>query len=160
MRFRYKVLTGLLLVASVLGSSPALAAITDADVAGLGKPIAVEKNAIKDSPTVFQMISRLAVSFGAVLGLIALVAWAARKYLPAQVAPGKSGPIQVLFTRSIGQRKSLLLVRVQDKTVLLGTTPQSVQFLTDVEEGRGAWNEAELQAALAGVDADPSRNAA
>jgi flagellar biogenesis protein FliO len=41
-----------------------------------------------------------------------------------------------------------MLVRVRDKTVLLGVTPQSMQFLTDIDCGAAAWEEAAVQSGL------------
>lgn len=129
-------------------AGPVFSEITDADVAGLGPGTADSPTTFVEPPSMMAYVFRLIVSIGFVFALIFIAARLARKYLPNQTGAGRGGGIEILTTRSIGQRKNLLLVRVADKTVLLGTTAQSVQFLADVDQGVGGWDEAAVQSGL------------
>jgi flagellar biosynthetic protein FliO len=139
------------LIAPLLAASPVAATqITDESIQSLNADPAWlnESKPLDSGQNLGQVFLRLGLSLGLVCGLIYLAAWAARKYLPAQVRPGGKGPIDIVASRAIGPRKSLLLVRVRDKTILLGLSAQGVQFLTDIDQGRGAWDEAAFQAGL------------
>ncbi len=134
--------SALLLV--LLAAGPA-SALTDADIASIayeqpasrsadGAPAAIEP------PSIGELAGKVALSMGLVLGLMAAAAWAARKWLPrqAQATAGRPG-IDILATRVIGPRRSLLLVRAQGRTILIGVTPQSIQALGEFDGGGSDW---------------------
>jgi flagellar biosynthetic protein FliO len=92
---------------------------------------------LDEGPSLGRLFVQMTVALGVVFALMAGVLWAARRWLP-QVG-GRSSRnnairgIEVLATRPIGQRRSLMLVRIADRTLLLGVTPQSIQALTEME---------------------------
>jgi len=72
-----------------------------------------------------------------VIGLLLLMARVARKF---QVSGGKlvakpAGQVEVVSRRSLGKHMSLLVVRVADRTFLVGQGPQQVTMLADLGEG-------------------------
>ena len=129
----------------------AVQAISDEDIASIGREAAVSlTRAVPSAPPTFgSLMVRLMLSLGAVFGLMALVLWAARRWLPRSVQGGRGGQIDVLASRSVGPRRSLLLVRARGKMVLIGLTPQNIQFLTEIEEDQElSWAEAADHAGL------------
>ena len=128
--------------------------ITDEDIAAIGRgavdnPLDGESE-IPGPPSLGGMLGRLIIALGVVFALMAGVLWAARRWLPRSVQPGRGGQIEVLATRSIGSRRNLILVRALGKTVLLGVTPQSIQTLTDfIDDEPVTWAAA---ADAAGID--------
>ena len=65
-----------------------------------------------------------------VLVVAALLVWY-RKYL---IKNGGSGdPIQVLHIKPLGARDRLLVVRIEDRILVLGQTPNQITFLTELE---------------------------
>lgn len=101
------------------------------------------KAAGKDSgPTLPGLVGKLTLALGVVFGLMAVVLWAARRYMP-QLAKNPRGAtaIEILATRPLGARRSLILVRARDKTVLLGVTAQNIQLLTEVDQDPALWQE-------------------
>ena len=143
---RWIVLAGTAIFMFAISRLPAQ--ITDAAVASLGDQVDLVSAPIDEGPGFAGLIARLTFALAAVFGLIFLASWLARKYMPGQIAGGGRGPIEVISTRSVGPRKSLMLVRIQDKTILLGMTAQNLQFLTEVDQGHGGWEEAAVQAGL------------
>lgn len=142
------VLILLLAAAFALYAAPLGAEITDADVAQLSEHNPAQNLELLEPPSLGGLLGRLLLALAAVCVLIYAMTWLARKYLPSRLVGGRGGAIEILSTRPLGARKNLLLVRVRDKTILLGSTAHSLHFLTDVEEGEGAWDEAAVQAGL------------
>jgi flagellar biosynthetic protein FliO len=89
----------------------------------------------------------MAVAMGIVFALMGVAIWLARKCLPKGTIGRRAGGIEILVNRSIGSRRSLLLVRAGSKTLLLGVTPQSIRSLAELEE-EGAWSKAAWQSGL------------
>ncbi len=81
---------------------------------------------------------RVIGAFVLVLGLLLLGAALLRRLAP-RFSGGGPNPIQVLATRTILPRKHLCLVRVGDKTLIIGASEGSLSLL-------GAW-EGDLPAA-------------
>lgn len=77
-----------------------------------------------------QMLAALAF----VLGVIVLMSWLAKKYLPT-ARRGTAGPdaIVIQSVRSIGPRRSLLVVRVRGRNFLLGSTASAITRLADLD---------------------------
>lgn len=120
---------------SALAAAPA-PALTDEDIASIGMAAArpaVEPDATQP-PGMAELAGKVVLAMGAVMGLMAAAAWAARRWLPQSAAGGLKRPgIEILASRPIGSRRNLLLVRVQGRTVLLGATPHSIQPLSEFD---------------------------
>ena len=135
----------LALAAIVLGgvlAAPVALAMTEADLATLemdemtgGK----QENEASVPPWLTRMLVKTALALGAVIGFLGAAAWAARRWMPRGAAALKRGPIEILATRTLGPRKSLVLVRAQDRTLLLGVTGQAIHTLTEFDGGAGEW---------------------
>ena len=72
-----------------------------------------------------------------VIGLLLLMARVARKF---QVSGGKlvakpTGQLEVVSRRSLGKHMSLLVIRVADRTFLVGQSAQQVTLLTELGDG-------------------------
>ncbi len=77
-----------------------------------------------------KMISALAVVIAVVYGaLYALRKLMGRKY----GANGRNGSLEVLETTFVGQHKSISLVRVGERSVLVGVTDQQISTLTELD---------------------------
>jgi flagellar biosynthetic protein FliO len=107
-----------------------------------------QPSTVDDQQGISSLIGRLAVSLGVVFGLIALVMWIARRYLPQAAKGRRAGSIEILATRPLGARKHLMLVRVRDRTVLLGVTAQSIQMLTEMDQEPASWDETATDAGM------------
>jgi flagellar biosynthetic protein FliO len=156
--------TQLLLIALLLTMTPAWLApraawaLTDQDIATLqiDPPRELPRNVPGNVPSLSGILARLGLALGVVFGLMGLVVWLARKYLPQAASSRRGGAIEILASRPIGARRSLMLVRTQGKTLLLGVTPQSIQALSELEDAAADWHEAAWQAGLEGAAAAPA----
>ena len=81
------------------------------------------------------------------LGLLALVLWAVKRFMPQTTKKWTGGPIEIVATRSLGQRRSLMLVRVHGRTIFLGVTPQAINSLGEIDDPAD-WNSAAEAAGL------------
>jgi flagellar biosynthetic protein FliO len=75
-------------------------------------------------------------TFGALLliiGLIVAVSWGMKRFGGGQFSRlnEDSPPVKVLSTVSIGDRRSLIVVRFKDRTLLVGSTPQNLSLLAE-----------------------------
>ncbi len=69
-----------------------------------------------------------------VLVLILAIAWLAKRYLrflPLPHSPGKGERIQVLAARSLGPKRSVHLLEVEGRRLLIGSSDGSVNLLKD-----------------------------
>lgn len=84
-----------------------------------------------------------------VLGLIALCAWLARRGVLGAV--GRKGPsaVRVETAVPLGERRSLAIVSVEGRRLLLGLTPQQVTLVAELERS-GAGFAASLDRATVG----------
>ncbi|MHB1087738.1 MAG: flagellar biosynthetic protein FliO [Acidimicrobiales bacterium] len=78
--------------------------------------------------------ARTMLVLGLVIGLLLLLARVARRF---QVAGGKlvakpTGQVEVVSRRSLGKHSSIYLVRVLDRTFLVGQGAQQVSLLADL----------------------------
>jgi flagellar protein FliO/FliZ len=75
---------------------------------------------------------RTMLSLGAVLALLALFAWALRRgsLKLSRLAP--RGTIVVETATSLGERRQLAIVTVEGRRVLIGMTPTTIAFLTEL----------------------------
>lgn len=74
----------------------------------------------------------------AVLGVITLLALAARRWLPRTNLSAAHGPVQVLGRHYLSSKQSLCLVRVGGRVLLLGVTPEHIESLSVVEDAAEA----------------------
>jgi flagellar biosynthetic protein FliO len=147
-------------------AAPAAYALTDAEFAELnrdaatasptpaggavGAPAAKATGAAMQPPSLGGMLARLGLALGVVFALMAGGLWAVKKFFPKSGLATRGGAIEILATRPLGQRRSLVLVRAQGKTVLLGVAPQQINMLTEIEaEADWAATEAAATAAAA-----------
>jgi flagellar biogenesis protein FliO len=89
------------------------------------------------------MTARTVLGFVAVLGLLALSVWALRRgsLRLSRLAP--RGAISVETAMSLGDRRSLAIVGVEGRRMLVGLTPTTISFLTDLEPVRRTTSEAD-----------------
>ena len=83
--------------------------------------------------SVVSMVLRLVVSLGIVLGMIAALAWAAKK--PKGLGIGRSrGSITVHGREQLGRATTVALLQVGDRTILVGANEHSVEVLAEGDE--------------------------
>ena len=75
---------------------------------------------------------RTMLSLGAVLALLALFVWALRRGTLRLSGLAPRGTIAVETATSIGDRRQLAIVAVEGRRVLVGMTPTTISFLTDL----------------------------
>jgi len=69
-----------------------------------------------------------------VLGLVAGLAWLVRRGPLARLA-SKNRPVAVETAIPLGDRRSLVIVTVEGRRLLLGTTPTSISLVTELRSG-------------------------
>lgn len=80
---------------------------------------------------VFKMISALAV----VLGLMALTAYGARRFLGQRMGLPGNGPLmRVQASIKIGVKKEIALIEVGESFLVVGVTPNQISLLTRLEK--------------------------
>ena len=78
-----------------------------------------------------KMVSALAV----VLGLMALAAYGARRFLGPRIGVPGNGPLmKVQASISIGVKKEIALVEVGEIFLVIGVTPNQISLLTRLEK--------------------------
>ena len=75
---------------------------------------------------------RSAMSFVAVLGLLAVFVWALRRGSLKLSSLAPKGTINIETATSLGDRRSIAIVGVEGRRVLIGLTPTTISFLTDL----------------------------
>jgi flagellar protein FliO/FliZ len=72
------------------------------------------------------------LAVGVVLALVAGLAWLVRR---GSLGPlgGRSGPIAVETAVSLGERRSLVIVSVDGRRLLLGLTPTQMALVTELQ---------------------------
>jgi flagellar protein FliO/FliZ len=93
-----------------------------------------------------------------VLGLLAGLAWLLRRGSIGLPGRRASGPIRVETAVPLGERRSLVVVSVDDRRLLLGLTPTQIALVTELASppADGARAAAEFDRTLAGrLDAAP-----
>jgi flagellar protein FliO/FliZ len=79
---------------------------------------------------------RTSVSLAIVLGLLALIAWALRRGGFATRRFGARAVIAIETAVPLGERRSLVIVAVEGRRLLLGLAPGSVSLLTNLAAPR------------------------
>jgi flagellar protein FliO/FliZ len=67
-----------------------------------------------------------------VLGLVAALAWLLRRG-SLGVLRGRGGAINVETAVALGERRSLVIVSVEGRRLLLGLTPTTMQLVTELQ---------------------------
>ena len=75
---------------------------------------------------------RTILSLVAVLGLLAVFVWALRRGSLKLSALAPKGTINIETATSLGDRRSIAIVGVEGRRVLIGLTPTTISFLTDL----------------------------
>ena len=81
-----------------------------------------------------------------VIGLVYLTSYIYQKLIKVKVTPQETNPynIEILSTTSLGQNKSLHVVKTNGKYCLIGATQNNITFLKDIEDS-GIINEQNCQ---------------
>lgn len=92
---------------------------------------------IEYSPTVFPSMFKLVGALVVVIVCIYLALFLFKKLLGKKYAGNKTNNIlEILETTHLGPKKSLSLVRVADKSVLVGTTDTHITVLSELDEDK------------------------
>jgi flagellar biogenesis protein FliO len=81
---------------------------------------------------------RSALSLVAVLALLGLFVWALRRGSLRLFALAPRGLIAIETAMSLGDRRSLAIVGVEGRRLLIGLTPTTISLLTDLTPGPAA----------------------
>ena len=76
---------------------------------------------------------KTAASLGAVLALLAVFVWALRRGSLRLSSLAPRGTIFVETATSLGDRRSLAIVNVEGRRLLIGLTPASISHIADLE---------------------------
>jgi flagellar protein FliO/FliZ len=80
-------------------------------------------------------LTRGIAAVGVVLALLALGAWALRRGTFGPLNRKARGLIRVETTVPLGERRSLMVVSVEGRRLLLGLTPVQVSLVTELQRG-------------------------
>jgi flagellar protein FliO/FliZ len=75
---------------------------------------------------------RAVLSFAAVIVLLAAFIWAIRRGSLRLSALAPRGTIAIETAMSLGERRSLAIVTVEGRRMLVGLTPASISLITDL----------------------------
>jgi len=81
-------------------------------------------------PDLVPPVFRMAAGLLFVLALLALLAWSMRRALNARKS---TGALNVETALSLGERRSLVIVTVEQRRLLLGLAPGQVSLLTELK---------------------------
>jgi len=111
-------------------------AVTNESLATMAAPATPAPITLNAGSDLLSMVLRMSAALAAVLALVVGLAWAAKRWLPASALRASAGGrIDVIASRTLGMRRSLVLARVHGRVLLLGATPQQIQCLSEWEEG-------------------------
>jgi len=83
---------------------------------------------------VFESLVKMASSLAVVLALMVLIAAAARRWLiPALAGGGPTHAIRVAGSLALGGRRSILVLEVAGRTLVVAATPQQLALLTQFD---------------------------
>lgn len=75
---------------------------------------------------------RAVISFAAVLAVLAVFVWALRRGSLRLSRFAPRGAVAVETAISLGERRSLAIISVEGRRMLIGLTPASVSLITDL----------------------------
>lgn len=76
-----------------------------------------------------------------VMAVMAAAAWVFRRGVPGWTGARKASPVQIETAVSLGDRRSLVLVSVEGRRLLLGVTPSQVTLVTNLEDTPGSFDQ-------------------
>ncbi len=80
------------------------------------------------------MIARALASLGGVLGLIVLLAWLFRRLRATTMAGGGGEAVTSSGRLDLGARREIRVVKVRDRTLVVGVTEDRIELLTELDE--------------------------
>jgi flagellar biogenesis protein FliO len=81
------------------------------------------------------MFLKMILSLGAVLALMFGLVFVLKRFvLPGGTSQGLPVPIQVLGRKSLQPKKSVVILRVAEKTLVVGLSEQGMQLLTELTD--------------------------
>ena len=89
----------------------------------------VAQGTLPGAPSLVPDAWRMAAGFFVVLALLALCAWVLKRTVAARRA---AGSMHVETALSLGERRSLVIVTVEGRRLLLGTAPNYVSLVTEL----------------------------
>jgi flagellar biogenesis protein FliO len=84
--------------------------------------------------SVISMVFRLVVSLGIVLGMIAALAWAAKRPKGLGLGFGAKGAITVRSREQLGRATTVALLQVGNRTILVGANEHTVEVLAEGDD--------------------------
>jgi flagellar biogenesis protein FliO len=84
--------------------------------------------------SVISMVFRLVVSLGIVLGMIAALAWAAKRPKGLGLGSRSRGTITVHSREQVGRATTVALLQVGGRTILVGANEHTVEVLAEGDE--------------------------
>ena len=106
------------------------------DPAASGQSVARAEDPARAAGTVESgtyLLARTAGGLGLVIGLIVLAYLAVRRYGPKYLRrQGAQGALKVIETLPIGEKRSIALIQVEDKRLLIGNTQQQITLLAQL----------------------------
>ncbi len=79
------------------------------------------------------MMVRSVLSLIFIVGLVGLGSWVLKKYVQKN-RKGKGLPVKIVGSTYLDPKKSIYLVDVEDKRLVLGVTDAAITFLTELEK--------------------------
>ncbi len=92
-------------------------------------PLVLAQTTVTAGPDLVPPIWRMTAGFLVVLALLALLTWIMRRTLQARRS---GGVLSVETALSLGERRSLVIVTVESRRLLLGVAPGQVSLLTEL----------------------------
>ena len=116
-------------------SSHAVAASTDVPYTDLDEEFINRPTRNSQQPAIGGLsLTRAGIALVIVLALIIAVSLLLRRFNPAARSLARGGGIQVLLRTSIGAKQSLCLVKVTDRLLLLGLSPNHIAALDSIDD--------------------------
>jgi flagellar protein FliO/FliZ len=99
------------------------------------------------------VLAKTVLSLGLVLGLMFGLVFVLKRYvLPGRVKSAASIEIDVLAQRTLQPRRSVMVLKVLNKVLVVGMTEQGMTLLTEIADGASL---AELEEKLSATDRGP-----
>lgn len=86
-------------------------------------------------------VTRGLVAIFVVFGLLLLLAWLGKRGLLGGLARQGKGPVKVETAVPLGERRSLVIVSVEGRRLLLGLTPMQVSLVTELGPAPASFDE-------------------
>ena len=76
-----------------------------------------------------------------VMAVMAAAVWVLRRGMPRWTGARQTSPVQIETAVSLGDRRSLVLVSVEGRRLLLGVTPSQVTLVTSLQDAPGSFDQ-------------------